>query len=74
MTGRRPVPADTAGMDADTLARKAASDTNLAGIVAGRRRAALALLVTDTTPELETREGWEALRQSGRRGQAGGRV
>lgn len=53
------------GYDADTLARMKASDDNLAGIVAGRRRAATALLATDGTPARMTREGWAALSKPG---------
>jgi hypothetical protein len=56
-----------AGMSADTLARDAASDANLAGIVAGRRRAAAALLVPDHAPANKVRDNWEPKRQEGDR-------
>lgn len=49
-------------MDDDTKARLRASDANLAGVIAGRRRAAQALLAVDQTPAQETRAGWEPLR------------
>lgn len=43
-------PSLQAGYDEDTLERMKASDDNLRGIIAGRRRAAAALMVTDQGP------------------------
>lgn len=44
------------GMDTDTIARVKASDENLEGIIAGRRRAAKALLPASQAPADEVRE------------------
>lgn len=54
---------DQAGMDDDTVARMKASDDNLAGIIAGRRRAARALLAPPG-PAAQVRAGWEPVRQA----------
>ena len=53
-----------AGMDADTIARCKASDANLAGIIAGRRRATMAVLASDPAPARAVRAAWEPIRQS----------
>jgi hypothetical protein len=52
-----------AGMSEADLARAAASDANLAGIIAGRRDAA-AKLLAPPEPAATVRANWEPVRQA----------
>lgn len=61
MSGTPVRPNRLAGYDADTLARMAASDENLRGIVAGRRRAARALIPESRQPAQEVADNTAAL-------------
>lgn len=54
-------PPDYTGMTDEDIARAKASDANLAGIIAGRRRAAKALLVTTRDPERQARKDFAPL-------------
>ena len=53
-----------AGMSEADRARCVASDENLAGIIRGRRAAALATLAVDGAPAQAVREAWEPIRQA----------
>lgn len=52
-----------AGMSEADKARCQASDSNLSGIIEGRRRAARLLLATNPAPAKTVKDAWEALRQ-----------
>lgn len=62
--------ADETGMDDDTKARVAASDANLAGIIAGRRRAARAL-IAPPGPAKAVRDAFKPLTLAAQDGNTG---
>jgi hypothetical protein len=56
---------DYTGLSAEDVARAKASDANLTGIIAGRRRAAAALLTSTREPERQVRQDFAPLRPQG---------